>query len=70
MFHVSKIRGRMTFYKELLKIGTYLVEQWVRARVPSAGGLGSTPGQGTRSHMQQPRIHMPQLKFLHSTPKT
>ena len=70
MFHVSEIRGRMTFYKELLKIGTYLVAQWVRARVPSAGGLGSTPGQGTRSYMQQPRIHMPQLKVLHSTPKS
>ena len=24
---------------------------WLRLRVPSAGGLGSIPGQGTRSHM-------------------
>ena len=70
MFHVLKIKSRMTFYKELLKISAYLVVQCVRPRVPSAGGLGSIPGQGTRSHTQQSRIHMPQLKILHSTVKT
>ena len=31
--------------------GTSLVVQWVRLRTPNAGGLGSIPGQGTRSHM-------------------
>ena len=25
--------------------------QWLRLRAPSAGGLGSIPGQETRSHM-------------------
>ena len=29
----------------------FLVVQWLRFHTPSAGGLGSIPGQGTRSHM-------------------
>ena len=36
----------------------------------NAGGPGSTPGQGTRSHMLQLRVHMPQLKILCATTKT
>ncbi|TEA31251.1 hypothetical protein DBR06_SOUSAS18710031, partial [Sousa chinensis] len=28
---------------------------------PSAGGLGSIPGRGTRSRMPQLRVHTPQL---------
>ena len=32
-------------------IGTSLVVQWVTLRAPNAGGPGSIPGQGTRSHM-------------------
>ena len=35
--------------------GTSLVAQWLRLRIPNAGGLGSIPGQGTRSHMPQLR---------------
>ncbi|TEA28249.1 hypothetical protein DBR06_SOUSAS3310030 [Sousa chinensis] len=31
--------------------GTSLVVQWLRLHAPNAGGLGSIPGQGTRSHM-------------------
>ena len=31
-------------------LGTSLVAQWVRLRAPNAGGPGSIPGQGTRSH--------------------
>ena len=27
--------------------------KWLRFRAPDAGGLGSIPGQGTRSHMPQ-----------------
>ena len=42
--------------------GTSLVVQWLRLRAPNAGGLGSIPGQGTRSHMLQLRVHMPQLR--------
>ena len=33
----------------------HLVVQWLRLQVPSAGGLGSIPGQGTRFHMPQLR---------------
>ena len=31
--------------------GTSLVAQWLRLHTPNAEGLGSIPGQGTRSHM-------------------
>ncbi|TEA39679.1 hypothetical protein DBR06_SOUSAS3410146, partial [Sousa chinensis] len=41
---------------------TSLVVQWLRLRAPNAGGLGSIPGQGTRSHV-------PQLKLLHAATK-
>ncbi|TEA11165.1 hypothetical protein DBR06_SOUSAS7210085, partial [Sousa chinensis] len=40
-----------------------LVVQWLRLCTPSAGGPGSTPDQGTRSHMPQLRVCMPQLKI-------
>ena len=32
-------------------LGASLVVQWLRLRAPNAGGLGSIPGQGTRSRM-------------------
>ena len=32
------------------------------AKTPSAGDLGSIPVQGTRSHMLQLRVRMPQLR--------
>ena len=35
--------------------GTSLVVQWLRLCAPNAGGLGTIPGQGTGSHMQQLR---------------
>ena len=34
--------------------GSSLVVQWLRLHAPNAMGLGSIPGQGTRSDMQQP----------------
>ena len=37
---------------------TSLVVQWLRLLAPSAGGRGSIPGQETRSHMLQLRVHM------------
>ena len=43
-------------------LGTSLLVQWLRFLVSNAGGLGSIPGRGTRSHMPQLRVHMPQLK--------
>ena len=55
---------------------TSLVVQWVRLRAPNAGGLGSIPGRGTRSRMQQLksympqlRVHMPQLRSLRAATK-
>ena len=41
---------------------TSLVVQWLRLQAPSAEGPGSIPGQGTRAHMSQLRVRMPQLK--------
>ena len=45
--------------------GTSLVAHWLRLHIPNAGGLGSIPGQGTRSHMPQGRE-----KILRSATKT
>ena len=42
----------------------------VRLCAPSAGGLGSLPGQGTRSHLRQLRVCRPQLKIPRATTKT
>ena len=36
--------------------------QWQRLHVPSAGGPGLIPGQGTRSFMLQVRVGMPPQK--------
>ena len=38
-----------------------MVVQWLRLCAPNAGSPGSTPGQGTRSHMLRLRIRMLQL---------
>ena len=42
---------------------TSLMTQWLRLCILNAGGPGSVPGQGTRSHM-------PQLKILQATTET
>ena len=47
-----------------------LVVQWLRLCAPNAGGPGSTPDLGTRSHMLQLRIRIPQLRILHVSMKT
>ena len=39
-----------------------MVVQWLRLRALNAGGLGSIPGQETRSHMTQLRVCIPQLR--------
>ena len=44
--------------------------QWLRLHVPNVGGLVLTPGQGTRSHMLQLRVHIPQLKIPHAAMKS
>ena len=48
-------------WKELV-LGASLMVQWLRLQVPSAGGPGSIPVQGTKSYMLQLRVHMCQLK--------
>ena len=58
MYHVNIDQKRA--------LGTTL---WLRLCTPNAGGPGSIPGQGTRSHMPQLRIRMPQLKIPHATTK-
>ena len=50
-------------------LGTSLVVPWLRLHTPNAGGLGSIPGQGTRSHMSQLRVRMPHLKIPNATKK-
>ena len=50
-------------------VGASLGVQWLRLHTPNAGGLGSIPGQGTRSHMPQLRVCMLQLKIPHATTK-
>ena len=42
--------------------GTSLVVQWLRFHAPKAGGPGSILDQGTRSHMRQLTVRMPQPK--------
>ena len=37
--------------QNIKRYGTSLVAQWIRLRAPNAGGPGSIPGQGARSHM-------------------
>ena len=37
--------------------------QWLRLHTPNAGGPGSIPGQGARSHLLQLRVHKPQLNI-------
>ena len=49
--------------------GTSLVAQWLRLHTPNAGGLGSVPGQGIRSHKPQLSVCGPQLKILHAAKK-
>ena len=46
--------------------GTSLVVQWLRLHDPNAGGLGSIPGQGTRSHMLQLKVPHAATKTQHS----
>ena len=43
--------------------GASLVVLWLGLHAPSARGQGSIPGQGTRSHMVQRRLRMPQPKI-------
>ena len=47
-----------------------LLVEWLRFWAPNAGDLSLIPGQGTRSHMSQLRVHILQGKILCATTKT
>ena len=40
--------------------------QWLRLWAPNAGGLGSIPSLGTKSHILQLWVQVPQLQILHA----
>ena len=44
--------------------------QWLRLHAPKAGGWGSIPDEGTRFHMPQLRVCLPQLNIPHAAIKT
>ena len=44
--------------------------QWLRLNAPNARSPRLIPGQGTRFHMPQPGVHMPQLKTLQASTKS
>ena len=59
------------FCRLILTTGTFQVVQGLRICNSNAGNLGSIPGQGTRSHILQLRVCMPQLqKIPHAKAKT
>ena len=63
-------QGHLVFKaKNYTRIGTSLVVLWLRLRAPNVGGLGLIPGRGTRSHVQQLRVHMLQLMVPHAAIK-
>ena len=49
-------------------VGTCLAVQWLRLLAPNAGGLGVSPGQGTRSHAPQLKISCATIKIWYSQP--
>ena len=51
ILNMEWIFGQEKISLRFLRLGTSLVVQWVRLHAPNAGGLGSIPGQGTRSCM-------------------
>ena len=60
MKHISNTKTRQTHY--IRNTGTFLMVQWLRLVLPMPEGLGSIPGQVSRSHAPQLRAHMLQLK--------
>ena len=74
-FNDLNICRRVAKFKKLtLKalVGTSLLVQWLRLHISNARGPGSIPGEGTRLHMPQLRVCMPQRrsKIQRATTKT
>ena len=57
----NSVPGTLDMHRQIL-LGTSLVVQWLRLHTPNAGGPGLIPGQGSRSHILQLRVHMLQLR--------
>ena len=66
MLKRSKETGEMSFKKYVS--GTSLVVQWLRLCTSTAGGPGSSPGQGTGDHAMQ--LSLLKIKISHATTKT
>ena len=64
------MRKPLKEYNQTESIRASLVVQGLRLQVPNAGGPGLIPGQGTRSHLLQPRLPMTQLKIPYAVIKT
>ena len=62
LYIIHRLKSSSPFKFKPGHAGTFLVVQWLRYHTPNAGGLGSIPGQGTRSHNQ--------LKIPQATSKT
>ena len=69
-FHSPWHHEESDMTERLRLLGAPLIVQWLRLCAPNAEGLDSIPGQGSRSHMPQPSVHMLQLKVPHATTKT
>ena len=52
--------------EKIIRAKTSLVVHWPRPPAPKAGGWGSIPVQGTRSHMMQPRVDISSVQFTRS----
>ena len=51
LLDIFPIEMKIYVHIKNLYTGTSLVVLWIRLHAPSAGGPGSIPDQGTRSHM-------------------
>ena len=53
----------MELTKERQQYRDFPGSHWLRLHAPNVRGPGLIPGQGTRSHMLQLRVHMPQQRW-------
>ena len=70
LYNIHRFNSSSPFKLKPGHAGTFLLVQWLRYHTPNAEGLGSIPGQGTRSHIPQLTVCIPQLKILYATTKT
>ena len=67
IFRVNCMTCKLYLNIAILKclLGTFLVLQWVMLHTPNVGSLGSIPGQGTTSHLQQLKIPCASTRTQH-----